>query len=55
MLFKVYIEDDDQPYTNNDYLDGMVQTLTLTPAASKSSATSVTINIYGQRPSDKTM
>ena len=54
MLLKVFIEDDDQPYTGNDYLDGMVQNLTLTPASSKSSATPVTITIYGQRLSDKT-
>lgn len=55
VLFKVYIEDDDSPFTSNDYLDGMVQRLTLTPAKTKSQATSATIIMYGLRARDKTL
>jgi hypothetical protein len=54
VLFKVYIEDDDQPYTDNDPLDGMVQNLTLTPNPNWSSPTATTIIIYGLRNKDKT-
>jgi hypothetical protein len=54
VLFKVYIEDDDQPYSGNDNLDGMVERLTLVPSQSKSSASVTTITIYGQRDKDKT-
>jgi len=54
VLFKVYIEDDDEPYTRNDYEDGMVQNLSLTPAGSKATASETTITIYGLRANYKT-
>jgi hypothetical protein len=52
--FKVYVEDDDSPWTGNDPVDGLIEPLTLTPSPSQSLASYTTAVVRGVRPSHKT-